>query len=161
MVHPRWFNNPSGPGDVAILKLDKPVNYTTKIAPVCLPTNPEETFARMLGVAAGWGITETGDISDVLRQVELNIIPNITCVENLNTLNLYVTDDQICTFKGPIGTESTCSGDSGGPLMIRRGGRFVLVGITSFSVSDCSAPFPSGFARVTNFLDWFEIAMST
>ena len=64
--------------------------------------------------------TETGGISDVLRQVELNIIPNITCVENFSAISIVIRDDVICTFKGPTGTESTCSGDSGGPLMVRR-----------------------------------------
>ena len=56
----------------------------------------------------------------MLRQVELNIIPNITCVENFSAISIVIRDDVICTFKGPTGTESTCSGDSGGPLMVRR-----------------------------------------
>jgi hypothetical protein len=71
MIHPRWFNNPSSPGDMALLRLDKPVTYTDKIAPICLPTDPTETFERMLGVAAGWGITENGGLSDVLRQARI------------------------------------------------------------------------------------------
>ena len=25
----------------------------------------------------------------------------------------------ICVFKGPLGTETICNGDSGGPLMVR------------------------------------------
>jgi secreted trypsin-like serine protease len=90
-----------------------------QLKPVCLPTDPKETFARQLGVAAGWGITEDGQSSDVLRQVELNIVPNVTCVANLEMLGLSVGPDMICTFKGPVGTESICSGDSGGPLMVR------------------------------------------
>ena len=49
-----------------------------------------QTYERQLAVAAGWGITESGDISDLLRQVELNIIPNATCVENLSALNIQV-----------------------------------------------------------------------
>ena len=56
----------------------------------------------------------------MLRQVELNIIPNITCVESFGAISIVIRDDVICTFKGPQGTESTCSGDSGGPLMVRR-----------------------------------------
>ena len=33
------------------------MNFTSKIAPVCLPTDLTETFERELGVVAGWGIT--------------------------------------------------------------------------------------------------------
>ena len=36
--------------------------------------------------------TENGDISDVLRQVELNIIPNITCVENFSPISIIIRD---------------------------------------------------------------------
>ena len=49
-------------------------------------------------------------------------------------VNIDITDKMICTFKGPTGQETTCTGDSGGPLMVRRSGRFVLVGATSFSL---------------------------
>ena len=33
------------------------VNFTSTIAPVCLPSDLSETFERELGVVAGWGIT--------------------------------------------------------------------------------------------------------
>jgi hypothetical protein len=36
-----------------------------------------------VGLAAGWGITETGEMPDRLRYVELNIVPNVTCVANV------------------------------------------------------------------------------
>ncbi len=94
-------------------------------------------------------------------QVELNIITQTACAQNLETINVRVTNDMICTLKGPTGSESICTGDSGGPLMIRSAGRFVLVGVTSFSVTDCTAPFPAVFARVTHFLEWIAAVIST
>ncbi len=152
------------------------------VRPVCLPRDASRTYERQLGVAAGWGFTEAGEISDVLRQVELNIVPNVTCVDNLRGVGVSITEDMICTFKGPVGTESICSGDSGmilqlfygisrhlrmisfiigGPLMVRTSGKFVLVGVTSFSVTDCAAPFPAVFSRVTYFLQWIAAALSS
>ena len=49
------------------------------------------SFAPMLqvGIAAGWGITETGEVPDRLRYVELNIVPNVTCVANVGKQILY------------------------------------------------------------------------
>ena len=55
----------------------------------------------------------------------------------------------ICTFKGPLGVETTCQGDSGGPLVVNGGdNKWTLVGATSFGVSTCEGPYPSMFARL-------------
>ena len=40
------------------------------MSPVCLPWDQaENTFEGVTGVTVGWGITEDGDISDILREV--------------------------------------------------------------------------------------------
>ena len=54
----------------------------------------------------------------------------------------------ICTFKGPLGVETTCQGDSGGPLVVNQGtNKWTVVGATSFGVASCEGPYPSMFAR--------------
>ena len=146
-------------GDLALLKLEKPVHFSRHIRPVCLPINNIDTFEKQIGVAAGWGKMENGDLPETLRYVELNIVPNISCVANLGVVSIEITDKMICTFKGPTGRETTCTGDSGGPLMVRRSGRFVLVGATSFSLVDCQSPFPNVFSRISAFLDWISVAV--
>ena len=52
------------------------------------------------------------------------------------------------------------AGDSGSPLMILKNGKFVHVGLTSFSLSDCSAPFPAVYSRTTYYLDWIMAAIT-
>lgn len=53
-----------------------------------------------------------------------------------------------------------CNGDSGGPLTIQRNGQSVLIGIASFvSGVGCEAGWPTGFARVTSFVPWFNARM--
>ena len=54
-------------------------------------------------------------------QADQNIISNITCFETFQTIGANILDDMICTLKGPLGTESICSGDSGSPLMVKEG----------------------------------------
>ena len=39
------------------ISVDRTVNFTSTISPVCLPSDLSETFERELGVVAGWGIT--------------------------------------------------------------------------------------------------------
>ena len=57
----------------------------------------------------------------------------------------------ICTFKGPLGVETTCQGDSGGPLVVNQGTKWTVVGATSFGVASCEGPYPSMFARFKRF----------
>jgi len=146
-------------GDLALLRLDSPVQFSRYIRPVCLPADSIDTFEKQVGVAAGWGQMESGALPDRLRYVELNIVPNISCVANLGLVDIQITEKMVCTFRGPTGRETTCTGDSGGPLMVRRSGRFVLVGATSFSLVDCESPFPNVFSRVSAFLEWIAVAM--
>ena len=69
IMNPRYGPPAGNPGDIAILKLERKVDFGPKVGPVCLPDMPSESFAGMVGTAAGWGVTETGDPSDLLKEV--------------------------------------------------------------------------------------------
>ena len=90
----------------------------------------------------------------------MNIIDNITCYENFKSMDVEIRGDMICTFQGPRGDENVCAGDSGSPLMILHSGKFVQVGITSFSMVDCKAPFPAVFSSIAYYLDWIRVAIT-
>ena len=55
--------------DYALVQLKQSVPFSQAIAPVCLPMNDQETFANDIGTVVGWGITELGQLSSVLREV--------------------------------------------------------------------------------------------
>ena len=48
----------------------------------------------------------------------MNIISNRTCYDTYAPFEIDIKEDMICVFKGPLGTETVCNGDSGGPLMV-------------------------------------------
>ena len=119
-------------------------------------------------VITGWGYTEETKkllprplTSDVLREADVYILPPDDCIKyspfpitdkEMKKLKFskLITDflQMICTFKGPLGVETTCQGDSGGPLVVNNGSnKWTLVGATSFGVSTCEGPYPSMFAR--------------
>ena len=48
-------------------------------------------------------------------------------------------------------------GDSGGALVVENGNGFTQIGVVSFvSSAGCASGYPSGYARVTSFLDWIR-----
>ena len=70
-----------------------------------------------------------------------------------------VTENMICTTK--LGTKrDTCVGDSGGPLFAEVArGRFIQVGITSWSEGGCGMTEHGLFGvytRIARFSDWIE-----
>jgi len=150
-------------GDLALLELDFPVTYNEAIRPACLPP-PEEMFGLSLGISTGWGYTEVTkqilprpQTSDVLREVFLYILPQETCVEYSP---FPITDRMVCTYKGPLGVETTCQGDSGGPLVVDMGkNKYTLVGATSFGVASCEGPFPTMYTRITAHLNFIYASM--
>jgi len=160
---PQYDNNFIN-GDMALLQLEKKVTFSDTIRPACLPDNSSTTYAYESGIISGWGYTEVTKIlkprpltSDVLREAEIYILPQDLCIE---FSPFPITDRMICTFKGPLGVESTCQGDSGGPLVVNTAeNRHVLVGATSFGVSTCEGPYPAMFTRITAHLSFIHAAM--
>jgi secreted trypsin-like serine protease len=136
--------------DVGLIKLPEAVTLNDAIKPVSLPSKADasNTFTDETARVSGWGLTDGfGDeLSDVLNYVDVKVISNQECEQFFSSLLSSI----LCTS----GDEETgsCSGDSGGPLVIND----VQIGVVSFGVIFCSPGYPSGFSRVTSFLDWIE-----
>lgn len=163
--------------DVALVKL--PISpMGARISPVALPpanlgnlAGIDIAILRRQGVAglprfslisgetvraSGFGRTSnTGPPPDILYKVNLTSITNSQCRRSYNPL-LIIGSTLCATFSNQQG-ESTCQGDSGGPLTYNNGNGTYLVGVTSFvSSAGCDSGSPSGYARVTSFLNWIE-----
>lgn len=151
-------------GDLALLQFEKPVKLSNTIRPACLPVD-DLSWEYRSAIITGWGYTEVTRVlkprpktSDILREAEVYILPQDLCKIHSP---FPITDRMICTFKGPLGVETTCQGDSGGPLVVNNGtNRFVVVGATSFGVSTCEGPYPSMFARISTFLSFIYASMA-
>lgn len=143
--------------DVAIVSHDF-VPYSDVITNVALPSGAllADNLAGAWTRAAGYGRTADGEAGaitsqQVLSHVQLQVIANNVCVMFYGGV---VISSTLCTSSA--GGVGTCGGDSGGPLVLDQDGP-VLVGISSFvSARGCDVGFPSGFARVTSFVDWIR-----
>ena len=69
LIYPLWHNVPGTSGDFALLRLKNSVPFSKSVSPICLPQHSDESFTNEVGTTVGWGQTEQGDISSVLREV--------------------------------------------------------------------------------------------
>jgi len=154
IVHDRYYlrdDEGDTGNDIALLELAEDVDISdSHYTPVCLPT-PRESFVGKTATATGWGNTEEGRLSDVLRSVDL-----------------VVSDVQQAGFllaKGGVERKGTCAGDSGGPLTYRGDHGPTLIGISSGAtrkegtLAMCTGEI-SRFASVSDYVDWIERNMN-
>lgn len=70
-VHPYFKFTPQADRyDVAVLRLDRPVQYMPHIAPICLPQKGAD-FLGQYGWAAGWGALQAGQYKTLQQLREL------------------------------------------------------------------------------------------
>ena len=116
----------------------------------------------------GWGDTVAADdiqrLSDVLRDVEVNVISNEECEKSKGYAGGWYQD-----YDGAISSsmlcakdinEDSCQGDSGGPIVIRgndkSGSDDVQVGVVSWGIGCATQQFPGVYARVSSVYDWIK-----
>ncbi|XP_046400541.1 brachyurin-like [Ischnura elegans] len=152
-VHEKYDPN-SLYADLCLLKLQNSINYNDNIAPISLPpfsSNPP-SYENTQVIASGWGKTSdnAGGVSPTLQYTPLTTISNDECAQFYGDL---ISESQICA-KGD-NSQSTCNGDSGGPLAAQDSGSPLLIGVISFvSGAGCESGYPSGYTRVTTFRQW-------
>ena len=136
--------------DIAIILLDRAVNH---IAPLPLPSSSD--YQPIGGWRTyGWGITGPDeDLVPTRLQTAAQDDHTAALAAEFSDPMLHVYA-AVATHKGR--TSGTCWGDSGGPLIDKRG---VLIGLTSFSDSEiCAEPVPTVFTKVSSFLTWIDEA---
>ncbi|GMH36932.1 hypothetical protein BSKO_04805 [Bryopsis sp. KO-2023] len=165
-VHERYSGDVEGGFDVALLLLKEPSSKQ----PATLP-HPQQSIGVGLPLAAvGWGKTsERGAFPEVLQLAdELPYVTNKSCRKKWPKLK----DNMLCAFSG---SQGTCKGDSGGPLLIldtKRGFNIkagkpefdLLVGIVSYGPEGCGSrnateAKPDVYTRLSAFRQWIDEKM--
>ncbi|XP_065360329.1 serine protease 1-like [Calliphora vicina] len=145
------YNQYTFANDLSLIRIPE-VTYTNEIQPISLPaiSNAYPTYVDEYATASGWGnYYDNSGIVSTLKYAYLLVIANDVCAQTYG--NQVITDNTLCVATTD-GT-STCQGDSGGPLALDS----KLIGVTSFvSLAGCQSGLPSGFVRVTSYLDWIK-----
>ncbi|XP_061105321.1 enteropeptidase [Conger conger] len=149
IIFNKIYNRRTKDGDIAMMHLETPVNFTDYIQPICLPDNDEPGRKCFI---AGWGrVAEQGSVADVLQEAAVPLLSQAVCKKQLPEYN--ITARMVCAGYLEGGVDS-CQGDSGGPLMCYQDGHWTLVGVTSFGVG-CGRPErPGVYALVSEFTNW-------
>ncbi|XP_046969201.1 collagenase-like [Vanessa cardui] len=148
------YNERTLHNDVAVIVMPH-VTFTANIQRINLASGTNN-YVGTWATAAGFGRTADNvgiSSSQALRHVNLQVITNAVCANTFGSS--IVISSTLCT--ATRNGQSTCGGDSGGPLAIGRGTSGTLIGITSFgSAAGCTRGFPAAFARVTSFNAWIR-----
>ncbi|XP_016928338.2 trypsin-1 [Drosophila suzukii] len=153
LYNPRSFDN-----DIAILRLNQPVDMEhQRLRPICLPIQ-SYSFDHELAIVTGWGAQKEGGLgSDTLREVQVEVLPQLDCRNSTSYKPGQITDNMMCAGYILQGGKDACSGDSGGPLQAtfdEQPGQYQLAGIVSWGVGCARPQSPGVYTRVNQYLRW-------
>ena len=127
-----------------------------------IPLNRTPLSAAVPVSATGWGVTGSSESADrmnaVLLRVDLQAMPNPVCQarKGYGPGSKKINDGVFCAANPK---QSTCRGDSGGPVVLTNG-QPVLVGIVSWGKKRCAGDGrPGVYTRVDQYAQWIEQAM--
>jgi len=153
ITHPD-YDDDTLENDIMILKLES----DSSAQPVEYDTGSADTSAGEDVTVMGWGTTQSGgSSSDVLLEVEVDIVSNSDCESDYGSG--AITDVMMCAARDG---KDSCQGDSGGPLVIvgSDAATDVQVGIVSWGNGCADPSFPGVYARVSEFTDFIECVLS-
>lgn len=155
------YNDNTKINDIALIKLEKPVELKDEIQVACLPDTIQKKYPaeNKDSWTVGWGkLSADGDQPDELYNVKLTTYNSSMCSrvaygvpKNWNA--------QMCAGEYAGGKDS-CQGDSGGSLFVRDKvndqDKYVSVGIVSYG-DGCAEKYKPGiYTRISYYLDWIH-----
>ena len=129
-----------GTYDAALLTLNRALaGYGgSTVQPVALASAAQLSSAVGAGanaVVSGWGLTEQGSTSQNLKATTVTLRADSVC-RNVYGSRTFVSARFVCAggtgAQGSTNNPDSCSGDSGGPMVISTSSGYALVGLVSF-----------------------------
>ncbi|EDL78854.1 rCG59057, isoform CRA_a [Rattus norvegicus] len=151
IIHQKYKMS-EGSYDIALIKLQTPLNYTEFQKPICLPSKADTNTIYTNCWVTGWGYTkERGETQNILQKATIPLVPNEECQKKYR--DYVITKQMICAGYKEGGIDA-CKGDSGGPLVCKHSGRWQLVGITSWGEGCARKEQPGVYTKVAEYIDW-------
>ena len=150
-IHENYLNASSG-NDIAILELDKEVDYTAvNLADKSLRPN---LSPGVILTVMGWGDQdpdrETKLFKSELYQVNVPLVEQNLCLNHVD-----LNDNAFCAGYED-GVYDACHGDSGGPIVFYNDSTYKQLGIVSWGDGCAEAGHYGFYANVSYFVDWIS-----
>ena len=157
-MHPD-YDNDSFNNDIALIKTKGDLSSGTKVTLVDESREAEISAPGKTVRVSGWGVTDSGNSSSILKQVEVPVVSIEQCNDPVS-YDGKITDMMLCAGFA-TGEKDSCQGDSGGPLTApSSSGERYLVGVVSWG-EGCAEPAKYGvYARVSKLRSWTTSCMS-
>lgn len=142
--------------DIALIKLDKPVDFNDYVLPACIDEKDEFLPEGKESWLTGWGdkFYQSGRGTDEKNLGRLNINTISKCKQIWGS-NIDV-NSQICGGQAGVNA-GACQGDSGGPMVQQaENGDWYLSGLVSWGIGCGDGTI---FTRVKYFLPWIRSKM--
>uniref|UniRef100_A0A8C4L940 tryptase n=1 Tax=Equus asinus asinus TaxID=83772 RepID=A0A8C4L940_EQUAS len=157
IIHPNYLEE-NNRADIALVQLSSPVNFSSLILPVCLPSTGDPLGHGTWCWVTGWGNVALPP-PFTLKELQVPLIDAQTCEtyyhENsgIPTEEPIILEDMLCAgFES--GQKDACGGDSGGPLVCDVDGIWIQAGVVTWG-SDCGLPKKPGvYASVSFYASW-------
>mmetsp|Transcript_43347 Transcript_43347/g.49063 ORF Transcript_43347/g.49063 Transcript_43347/m.49063 type:complete len:878 (+) Transcript_43347:85-2718(+) len=167
--HPR-YGKESFAFDMLLLRLREPSNKQ----PIRLNDNPAIPNVNQLITVTGFGQTKYNGVpSNRLQEVELNAVSNDICSQAKDPQSSrqdfqkgyegMILDNMLCLSDLSNNGKDACSGDSGGPAILKGNTveEDIQIGITSWGY-ECSLPnFPGVYSDINHSIIWIRSSVCT
>lgn len=162
--HPEYNKNDVD-NDIALLKLEYPIELTHRVWPACLPEQNEEIKPELMATILGWGAISYHRQPDGKPQVERDdmlhqaVVPVVDFDECKNSYGDDLATHHVICAGYKEGRIDSCAGDSGGPLLIERENKWFVYGVTSFG-DECGKEGKYGiYSKTSAYIDWINRIM--
>ncbi|KAJ8675469.1 hypothetical protein QAD02_011255 [Eretmocerus hayati] len=141
--------------DIAILRVEPSIEFHEKVSPVEIFNWTEKVGHKREGATIGWGLTKFPSPSAFSRPSPLLQFLKVWayspeyCYERYNVQG----PKQFCTWAG---NKTACSGDSGGPFLVKTDGKWRQAGVYSSSKCHLNKTEPMLWAEVAAHVQWIE-----
>lgn len=159
--HPH-YNKKNVDNDIALLKLEHPLELTQRVWPACLPEQDEELKPDSMTTILGWGAIAYHRLRDGKPEVERDDtlyeakVPVVDFEECKNSYGDDLETHHVICAGYKEGRIDSCTGDSGGPLLLEKDNKWHVYGVTSFG-DECGKEGKYGiYSRTSSYVTWIK-----